>query len=75
MMPAKGAAGNHDGLAGYDKPGLGHAREEEQEPRLLARLCVPSIAALRVAGTVNPDDVRQPGSAVGKPTRVWVDRG
>jgi hypothetical protein len=38
VMPAKGAAGNHDGLAGYDKAGLGHAREEEQEPRQLARL-------------------------------------
>jgi hypothetical protein len=38
VMPAKDAAGNHDGRAGYDEAGLGHVAEEEQEPRHLARL-------------------------------------
>ena len=38
VVPVKGAAGNHDGVAGYDKAGLGHAREEEQESRHIARL-------------------------------------
>jgi hypothetical protein len=38
MMTAKGTAGNHNGRTRYDEAGLGHAAEEEQEPRHLARL-------------------------------------
>ena len=38
VMPAKGASSDHDGCARYNKPRLGHAAEEEQEARHLARL-------------------------------------